>query len=318
MTVLTAGLLSQLMIRTGLNSLEKDVELLDSYLNHARNCGLESLDSASGKLIELGLAERYPTHFKMGGGLEGIGALLGKLKSAVGSLKGTTKDKKPTELVHKPTAEALASVDSTYGDAFWSSYQAKEGDVKVAILSGLVKGGNVASVKTQAEGFVKKHEATLRTGVAAIQKFWTGGEAILKNMSRDTDIEKREQASLDLAIYTREHELKTVDDEIGQIPHGGDFPALSESEAKAAVALIKALLQHSEDIYKIINPLLDVGITKDDPRLNDLSPHDKSEVLAYFGRDRLLEAPAFLAENSRQFMFDIVRGLEQWIAASKQ
>lgn len=147
MALFTNEAIAHVRLRAGLNALREDLHLLEQYKIHATGCGLESLDNTSGKLIEQGLAARYPNHFEMGSGLEGITALIGKIKDGIAGIMKKMKESKkaaaasennPPKKQVKP--DYLASeVKKTYGNAAWvKALTLKEGDINVAALSKLV------------------------------------------------------------------------------------------------------------------------------------------------------------------------------------
>lgn len=147
MQLFTHDAINHIRLRSGLNALRSDLELLEQYHKSAIGCGLESFDTPVGRLIEAGLAERYPTHFQIGSGLEGIGDLIGKIKSGIAGILKKMKESKtaaaksesnPPKKTIKP--DYLASeVKKTYGNPSWvKSLDLKDGDASVASLAKLV------------------------------------------------------------------------------------------------------------------------------------------------------------------------------------
>lgn len=325
MTVINDVLLSQLQVGRGIKALEADAALLDQFMNNATGCGLESLDSVSGKLIESGLAARYPDYFEIGSGLEGIGNLLTNLKTAVTKLKGAFKGKKAEEIVAKPTTDALKALDSRYTNGFWGKWVSTPvPQVKVTGLPALVQAGPFVDVKAQVESFLTAREAELQRGVNALLAYWQG---ILPTFLKLRDATE-EQEVLDLLATIKKYSETTrleydPDYEFPKAPSGGVLPTLSKEEAEQAIEFAKALVQRSKDIYKILDPVFEIGIKDDDADayLDNASKFPSAPV-RYTDKIMALVVLTdninYFAENIRDYMFKIVNGLEDWIESSKQ
>lgn len=136
--IITDTFIKTLCLHHGAESLKSDIDLIEQFINHTKGCGLESLDSPSGKLIETGLASRYPDYFKVGSGLEGLGALVDKLKQGLNGLKKMARGKaKP--FIEKQVSTASKDIEKTYGNKAWLEERGSTGkDVKVAPLSKLI------------------------------------------------------------------------------------------------------------------------------------------------------------------------------------
>lgn len=325
MTVLNNELLAQLSLKAGLNGLEKDIELLDQFMTHATGCGLESLDSASGRLIEMGLAERYQSHFQIGSGLEGIGNLLTNLKTAVSKMKGAFKGKTPEQIVEKPTSDALRALESQYSNGFWGKWVGSEVEsVKVTGLPLLVKAGPFIEVKAQLELFITERELELKRSVAAVLEYWGGVLPLFLKLRDATE----EAEVLDLLAGIKKYS-ETVrlayepDYDFPRAPSGGLLPTLSKEEATQAIEFAKALLKRSQDIYKILDPVFEAGVKADDADgyLDNASKFPSAPV-RYTDKIMsdviLTEQSNSLAEQTRDFMFKAIAGLEDWIKSSEQ
>lgn len=325
MTALTEELLTHLNIKTGLNGLEKDVELLDQFMTHANGCGMESLDNASGKLIELGLAERYPSHFTVGSGLEGISNLLNNLKTAVTKLKGTLKGKKAEEVVAKPTSDALRALDTRYSNGFWGKWESAEvPQVKVTGLAALVKAGSFVEVKAQVESFLTARESELQSAVAALLEYWNGILPVFLKLRDATE----EQEVLDLLAQIKNYSERTPlkydpDYDFPKAASGGILPTLSKEEAEQAIEFAKALVQRSKDIYKLLDPVWGVGIKDDDADCYlDNARKFPAAPIRYTDKIMSLEVltdnVSYFTENIRDYMFKVIAGLEDWIESSEK
>lgn len=159
-------------VRSGMESIENDISLIEQFLTHANGCGLESLDGVTGQLIESGLAARYPEHFKVGGGLEGLGELVGKLKQGLVGLKKSFKGKLPQQLT-KITGDLDSAVKKTYANPAW--YADKDATdkpvstVELAKIVGDVKsGGDIVSAVAAA---FKQYDTALNSNLKEVNAY---------------------------------------------------------------------------------------------------------------------------------------------------
>lgn len=138
MQLITDKLSDTVFVSSGIESLQNDIELITQFINHANGCGLESLDGPTGKLIEQGLATRYPEHFVPGAGLEGLGDLVAKLKKGIEGLKKMARGKaKP--FLEKQISVVSADIEKTYANKAWLDDRGSTGkDVAVGELSKLI------------------------------------------------------------------------------------------------------------------------------------------------------------------------------------
>lgn len=323
MAALTEELLAHLNIKTGLNGLEKDVELLDQFMTHANGCGMESLDNASGKLIELGLAERYPSHFKVGSGLEGISNLLTNLKTAVSKMKGAFKGKKPEQIVDKPTSDAIKALDQQYTSKFWGNAESTNSiSTQAPMLAKLVKGGSFVDVKAQVETYLGACEATLKDGVVKVLQYWAAIKPQFEALRAAKTEEERQALLNQIVDYCENTDVGTIHlDELPQKQTGGLFSTLSPEEAEAAIEFSKALLQRSKDIYKLTDAVWDVGVTDDDADgwFDDVeNPRDGSVkyLRDAMATSAIVDDVDYYTEAMRHYMFEIIKGLEEWVGKS--
>lgn len=138
MQIITDKFITSICLHHGAESLKSDIELIEQFINHAAGCGLESLDGPSGKLIETGMAARYPNHFEIGSGLEGLSGLVAKLKQGLSGLKKMARGKaKP--FIEKQISTVSSDIKKTYGNKSWLEERGSTGkDVKVESLSKLI------------------------------------------------------------------------------------------------------------------------------------------------------------------------------------
>jgi len=159
-------------VSASMESLQTDISLIEQFLTHANGCGLESLDTPSGQLIELGLEARYPTHFKAGSGLEGLQELVGVLKKGLDGLKKRFKGKLPAELV-KATGDLENAIKKTYGNPGWfADKDETDKPVSTAELAKIVgdikSGSDVVSAVSAA---FKKYDAALNSNLKEVNAY---------------------------------------------------------------------------------------------------------------------------------------------------
>jgi len=107
MTILTTKSGQPIDIAAGIEELTADLNRLQAYKAGYVNSGLESMDYPAGNLIESGLAAKYPDHFKVGAGIEGIDGLIAKLSNGI---EGLT-------LIMEKGPEEPEPVDPNFGKA---------------------------------------------------------------------------------------------------------------------------------------------------------------------------------------------------------
>lgn len=168
-------------VNSSMESFQNDIDLIEQYLGHAAGCGLESLDSTSGKLIELGLSSRYPEHFKIGSGLEGLGELVGTLKKGLDGLKKRFKGKLPAELT-KATGDLENAIKKTYGNPTWFADKDETGKavstVELAKIVGDVKsGGDVVSAVSNA---FKQYDNALNANLKEVSTYIAKTHEVIK------------------------------------------------------------------------------------------------------------------------------------------
>lgn len=134
-------------LRAGMESMRNDVELLTGFLAHANGCGLESLDNTTGKLIESGLVTRYPDHFQVGSGLEGLKELVSALKNGLDGLKKKFDNKKLMPILAKAGYDLDVELKKTYANKAWYNDKTETG--KVVNATELAK--LVGDIKTSAD-----------------------------------------------------------------------------------------------------------------------------------------------------------------------
>lgn len=206
----------------GMESIENDINLIEQFLAHANGCGLESLDTPAGALIESGLAARYADHFKAGSGLEGLGELVGTLKKGLDGLKKRFKGKLPAELT-KATGDLENAIKKTYGNSAWFADKDETdkpvSTVELAKLVGDVKsGGEVVSAVSAA---FKQYDTALNNNLKEVSTYIAKTHEVLRQARTHAgdDAALTKFANEQIAILEPLHEklaYKTVDVKGGQ------------------------------------------------------------------------------------------------------
>lgn len=324
MTIVNKDLYAPSTVTTGLKSVIDDINLIESYHTAAISSGMESLDYPAGKLIEQSLATKYPEYFRIGSGMEGVASLLSNLKVVSSKVKNALKGKTHTDLVTKPTSDALKALDKQYSSGFWGNWKAKEVEtVKPTGLLACVKGGSISEIKSQVDTYLTARETELKAGVAGALKYWDGILPVFKKLQTETD----EDALWDLLGEAQKYseQTKMNDQPPESFPKadtGGTLPTLTVEDAKAAADYIKDLLTRSKEIYAIVDPAFEIGIKEDDADayLDNASKVKGNPPIRYLHKcynvHALTEEVTGYTEEIRDYMFKVIKGLEEWIEKS--
>lgn len=323
MSVIDKTIYDSLGVVSGIRGIANDIARLEDYQQAAMSAGVESLDYPAGKLVEAGVVAMYPDHFKMGSGMEGIGSLITTLKLTLAKVKGLKKGQGQGELVAKPTEAAVKAMDKQYSSSFWGGWSSKETEeVKPTGLLSLVKGGSVEEVKKQVDDFLEAREKELTKSVEGLLKYWNDILPVFKQLQNETDPEKL--SDLVAAIIEYSETTRIPDEAPEKLPKtasGGSLPTLSEEDAKAVVTYIGVLLTRTKDIYKITDPAMDVGIKEndDDSYLDnafDQKINDVKHAYKCYDVWLLTDNVCTYLEEVREYMFNVIKGLEDWVAKS--
>jgi len=187
----------------GVESLQADVDLIERFLVHANGCGVESLNTVSGALIESGLSTRYPDHFKVGSGIEGLRELVDKLKTGISGLKKRFKGKLPAEL-KKAAVDLESAIKKTYGNRSWYSDKDETGKsvstVELAKVVGDVKSAEEVS-STPAAAF-KLYDVAINDYAKNIKAYITETHKVVDQLNKlgDDDEALKKYAAEQFAI----------------------------------------------------------------------------------------------------------------------
>lgn len=321
MQLITDQLIKSLAVRDGIESIKNDIELLEQFKSHATGCGLESLDTISGKLIEKGLAERYPNYFTVGSGLEGIGTLVDTLKKGLASIKKLgRKGLKP--VVKDTTKKMLDEVRNTYANQKWIDEKSeKTGMVSVKgitfytgsadDLAGLIKG---------AKHVFDTFNSAVEDCASQTSKAWgvVSGGAVIAEKAGD-DKEKQAAAYEQFIKVMPESPRKTLPLELPKLDltdNGGKLPALSKAEVKQVGDVMVMLIEGIYEIYhRAENSRLQCGFS--DEELDALPKSKLVQVLFEYGHwENINDNVTYMSEKAEGYLLKMTQGFEAYVLSS--
>lgn len=264
--IITDDVLTSAFFSSGIEGLSSDVQLLEQYIAHANGCGLESLDTASGKLIESGLAARYPEHFKLGSGIEGLKELVGKLKKGIEGLKKMARGKaKP--FIQSIERETTAEINKTYANASW--YKDKDATGKAVSVSGLASligdVGNYADIERQINEVFKQLDAHSDKVLKEIRAYWGKAKPFYDRAVKAKG-DEADKVKADLIAALPKRASLSFDESLPQLGggKGETIEALTIAQAEALGKLLRDTLTKSVKLaYQAADLVEDLGI--DDP-----------------------------------------------------
>lgn len=323
MQLITDEFIKSLSLRAGAEALQADVDLLEQYVTAATGCGLESLDHPAGKLIESGLAARYPDHFKVGSGLEGIASLLSSLKKGLNGLKKMARGKaKP--FLEKQSYGVVQEIKKTYMSDSW--YKGKEAIGKPIDVSGLAK---LIGPFTDYAGIATAIKADEKTIDAAFEDSADETDALYKRAKQDAKAlralpkeQRAEQATALLAAW--KPLLEALNSDLPEIKHGSatKIDGLTVEQAKAVGDLMYQVLEWG---FLLENKAEDVrtyngGLGQEYINALDKDGDAPDVVGTLFWNcwywESLSDANSTFADNGVKWTFSVAQQLEQLIINS--
>lgn len=306
-------------IQDGL-TLKHDKELIDGYVTSTQGIGLESLEkSPSNKLILQGLADRYPQHFQVSAGNEGLIMLAAIIGGGYLVYKKMMRSKNNPVL--KDVADADKNVEKTYNAEWISGKSSVGGQVSCGELSAYFKGSNFNTISAETAKSVKDLADTLVEVVNETKQLWFKLAPIIRNWVGATTEEDKKKYFDEMKKLSPKSPWDSLNAKIKEKVltkkgKSGKVEALAESDYTRAAALLKdttdALIKidnASEDLW------MDVGfwdlfddVDSDSYEADEMWDYGYAENIGdYFGRT------LFAARTS---VLDISRGLEEWIVKS--
>lgn len=321
MQLITDQFIESFLVRSGVEALQNDAALIEQFLSHANGCGLESLDNITGKLIEQGLVARYPDHFKVGSGLEGLGELVGKIKQAVVNLTKMGRGKLPPVLI-KQTKSAVEEVNKTYTNQTWlDDHKEKKG---ITSIAGITKYAGSADdlngLIANAVKLIKLYKDGVDASAKETKAWWDKikpFEAKGKKAAPGSPEAKAllEEVTKLFPVYpekviARKIPVSAMED------NGGKLPLLSKTEVKQVGELIVDLLESSYDILDVAAECrINYGFTDE---MNDyVKDPDLSHALYNAGDwEGLNTSVSEMAEETSKILFKLAQAFEQYITSS--
>lgn len=321
MQLITDDFIKSIRIREGVEAIRADLDLLEAFVTHVNGCGLESLDSPSGQLIESGLVARYPDYFVQGSGLEGIGSLIDSLKKGLAGFKKAGRGNlKP--IITKATKSMLDEVKKTYASQSWIDARTeKTGMVKVSAITTFTgSSDDLAGLLKGALDFFANQDGAVEKAASETATIWGKIDGALSKAKEAGDDEAKQDELLSkLESLVPEKPNKTITSEFPKMDvhdNGGKLPALSKTEVKQVGDLIVKLVN---GIYEIANRAeesrLHCGFDDDD---FEKAPDGKVKTfIEGFGHwEDLNNNVSELAEKAGVNLLKLAQAFEGYILAS--
>lgn len=309
----------------GIEKLESDLNLIQTYADSTIGCGMESLDAPSDKLAERYFATAYPDHYKLGSGQEGIKDLIEKIKSGIKGLKNILKSGKSDPLLKSTTTNVREEVKKTYCSDSWIEKQTfKFGKVSVPELGKLVAGDDLDSVKTATESQMKLFEETLKAQLKVICDFWSKVESASEKVVKESDDMTTDAFKSAIDAFMKaagtSNPAECEEESIPEYPVSKEssFQALTKDTVKDVGALIITLMEMCVKLESMAEDArIDFGGGQDlfiEP--GEGLTKEQSDRLYGVYWDVLHNGPSTRANKMATHLFDVARALEQWIIAS--
>lgn len=252
MQLITDEMIKLLSIRSGVEALEKDLELITQFVKHANGAGLESLDTPTGKLIESGLTDRYPDHFTPGAGLEGLSGLIATLKKGIDGLKKLGRGKAKAT-IEKTAAPVEAEIKNTYANNnWWGGKKIKETPPITNSLSKLI--GDFSDFSSLKSALTAAQKTMSDVYVANTKQTEAYGDLVDKVV---TDIQKlKGKSQEELTAFANEKmamlktHLDAIKSDLPEIKPGAssELPPLTAEHGKSLGELMKEIMSWGVDI----------------------------------------------------------------------
>lgn len=255
-------------VMKGIHGLKTSLNDIEAYQAHRLSAGIESFDSPTDKLVLCGLASMYPSHFEMGSGNEGLGALVDKIKKGLAGLKKSISEGKKDKLDMAPFKEAKQEVKNTIGKSGFfggAKFFGGEKQVAVGLLQNYVGKGNKRQVIDAIAKVIPAAVDETQTYLEQTVVYWKQISAYVERLKKvpegDVDAAKAILAeaeeklpdpydAVDVNIYrpwAKEDSFKA----------GDKLDALTEDEAEEVVKLIMQVIEKAEMCgfigYQIVN-----------------------------------------------------------------
>lgn len=252
MQLITDEFITQLSIRSGVEALQQDVELLTKFLDHAKGVGLESLDTPTGKLIESGLAARYPGHFTPGAGLEALSGFIATLKKGIDGLKKLGRGKAKAT-IEKTSAPVEKEINNTYANSnWWGGKKIKETAPTTNSLSKLIGDfSDFASLKAALTSAQKTMSDVYAANTKQTEAY---GSLVDKVVGEIKKLKGKSQEELTAFANEKMAMLKThldaIKSDLPEIKPGSssELPPLTAEDGKALGDLMKEIMSWGVDI----------------------------------------------------------------------
>lgn len=307
-----------------LASLTQEHRLITDYHNHRCGAGLESFDQPADRLIVLGLADKYPSHFQLGSGNEGLAELLKKIGNAITVFKKAVTSGNQPKLAGKLFDPALKEIASTYASADY--LEGKRGNMGKSIVGALMyytghidKEGILAELPKRATAFVALSEKLLKDTEA----YWGHLESYVKKL-KALDSDDVEGAKKILAEAHSKYGAPTDHFTFQE----SEYVAPKYWDPKAAVTNLKLdevtlagqgmvkLLEAASSVSDIADKMIKVGDYYDPDKDLAWIAKAKAPHLDVLSWDNYMYLPNNAQCAMIDAMMDMVELIEKWILGS--
>lgn len=307
-----------------LASLTQEHRLISDYYTHRCGVGVESFDQPADRLIALGLADKYPHHFQLGSGNEGLAELLKKIGNALTVFKKAVTSGNQPKLAGKLFDPALKEIASTYASADYM--EDKRVNMGKSIVGALMyytghidKEGILAELPKRAAAFIALGEKLLKDTEA----YWGHLESYVKKLKAldNDDVEGARKILAEAhSKYGAPINHFTFREADYVVPKYWDPKAavtnLKTDEVTLAGKAMVDLLEAASRVSDIADKMIKVGDYYDPDK--DLAWIAKAKVphLDVLCWDNYMHLPNNAQCAMIEAMMDMVELIEKWILGS--
>jgi len=317
--IITEAFISTYGLHAGLESIERDLAMLEKFYQGRLSVGVESLDDPTGSLVAFGLASKYSNHFKIDSGLEGIGSLIDTLKKGIAGIKKLARGKaKP--IITKQTAPILAEVKKTYANSAWAEAQTSaKGSVSVAAVVKLIGGvKDFDEIVKKVGDLVKFYHSAVVDSEKQTKDYWKKVEPFGKK-AKNASEEDADSVTGELIKAAPELPSKAINGKLPEYKLQDDNDrifAISKENLPKAGALILSLFDSASELEEIAETArINYGLGDFD--FEDIATKGLADALYHRAFWEFLTWQVTeIAEAAAKILLDVAKGVEQAILAS--
>lgn len=317
--IITEAFINTYGLHAGLESMERDLVMLNKFHQGRLSVGAESLDDPTGSLVAHGMAAKYPMYFKVDAGLEGIGNLVDTLKKGIAGLRKLARGKAKA-IITKQTAPIIAEVKKTYANSAWAEEQTSaKGSVSVAAVVKLIGGvKDFDEIVKKVGDLVKFYRTAVVDSEKETKDYWKKVEPFGKK-AKNASKEDADNVISELAKAVPELPGKVINGKLPEYKLQDDNDrifAISKENLPKAGALILSLFESANELEEIAETArINYGFGDFD--FEDIPTKGLSDALYFRGFwEHLTWNVTEVAEDAAKKLLDVAKGVEQVILAS--